>query len=536
MGREYAEEHALPSYKWIGERRGVRNQHGNAITHFPGGVGFSVRGCLPDKSVRVLFSIAREDGTREMYLLDAYYVDQWGGGWEKWQTHRLPLFPYDGPHGRAVSMSFSYSIRRDGGVVPSRYEYFFGSLDDFDRGRVEPSDFDLRKEENTTGERVEARAAEVEAALGRINDSFSPDAVRPFFTRGDTGRSDHPLREIHLQLDRVIETKLRDRARPATIKIAVYDFENHHIANHLIYAASLGIEVVCVADWAQVSPMTWAEGVTRLRRAGIPVYGVVRNTPGDPSGGIASMHTKLILFNGEVAHSSSYNLHFHVWGGNWENGMFYYSRDHAALYDSVFRAIRYGISETITVDPLARYNLYYSFGRYASPQGSVRAQDVIVTEIDRARESIDVCMFCLSYLRGRSLYDHRRIDAVDALIQARNRGVRVRVILNGMMAHSGPEPPAWDKEFPRPLTGAVARLRDAWIEVYYVYYWESIFSPLHHKFAVFDGRTVISESYNWYEASPFSDEVVSVVRDETVAAAFLQEIDLICRTFRIARG
>ena len=126
-------------------------------------------------------------------------------------------------------------------------------------------------------------------------------------------------------------------------------------------------------------------------------------------------------------------------------------------------------------------------------------------------------MFDLSPIRGIAFGAGRETDVIEALIRARDRGVRVRIILNGMITHTGPLPEPWDKAFPRPLKACLNRLKDAWIELYYVYYWESIYSPLHHKFAVFDGRTVITGSYNWYEPSLSSDEVLTVTRDEAIA-------------------
>jgi phosphatidylserine/phosphatidylglycerophosphate/cardiolipin synthase-like enzyme len=60
--------------------------------------------------------------------------------------------------------------------------------------------------------------------------------------------------------------------------------------------------------------------------------------------------------------------------------------------------------------------------------------------------------------------------------------------------------------------------------------------PLHHKFAVFDGYTVITGSYNWYEPSLYSDEVLTVTRDRAIAGAFLDEAELLLRCFRIERA
>ena len=110
------------------------------------------------------------------------------------------------------------------------------------------------------------------------------------------------------------------------------------------------------------------------------------------------------------------------------------------------------------------------------------------------------------------------------------------MILNGMITHAGPPPEHWDIEHKRPLKDPVQKLKDAGIEVVFVYYWESVYSPLHHKFAVFDDHTVITESYNWYTASLYSDEVISVIRDSRIAHDFKNEADLLCQTFRFQKG
>ncbi len=281
--------------------------------------------------------------------------------------------------------------------------------------------------------------------------------------------------------------------------------------------------------------MNASENIARLRRASIPVYGVVRNDPCRLGQDIASMHTKIMLFDDEVVHSASYNLHFHLWGGNWENSIAHRSRDASLLYRAVYNAIRYGNRIELTVDPSNRYNLYYSFGSYEGPAGRVRPQDAIVKEIANARRSIVVCMFELARLKGIPARSGRELDVVEALIQARDRGVRVQIIVNGTMAHGGREPAPWDKAFKRPLKEPMERLRKAWMEVFHVYYRESIHSPLHHKFAVIDASTVITGSYNWYEPSIYSDEVLTITRDEALAEAFLGEADLMLRSFRIER-
>ncbi len=533
---KWAEEFAQPSYKWIGARHFVDNLQSWRISLFPGGIGFSFFDYSNEKALRVELSVHREDGTTEFYLSDAYHCGEWGGPWQKWQTHSLPLFPYEGLHGRMTRMLFSYGILKDGVVIPSRFRYRFASREDFYRGALALDDF---RDPAFMTENDELPAwtddSLVQAAYDRLNSPEDGPLVSPFFTRGNTGSPFHPIHEIHRAIDTVIERKRKVPHSPASIRLAMYDFDHEHVSRHLTYAKENGIEVECIGEWAQVSSMNASPHIAALRRAGIKVYGMARNEPCRRQEDLSSMHTKFILFNKDVVHSASYNLHFHLWGGNWENSLVYQSGNAALVYEAIYGALRWGERVRLNIDPFARHNIYYSFGTYQTEEQYVRPQDAIVTEIARAVDSILVCMFDLSPIRGVVYGTGRETDVIDALIQARNRGVRVRILLNGQIAHRGPMPEPWDKDFPRPLKACLNPLRDAWMEVYYVYYWESIYSPLHHKFAVFDGRTVITGSYNWYEPSLASDEILTVTRDEAVAGAFLDEAELMLRSFRIRR-
>ena len=535
MKKEKAEQFAHPSYKWIGERKLVTNIQNWRISNYPGGIGFSFYNYADEKALKIILKVYREDGCCERFLLDTYYCGEWGENWQKWQTHQLPLFPYESCHGRISRIAFSYLIHRDGRSIPSCHDYKFATLDDFHRGWIDNSDFHDPgfKTENDYAT-YELDHGKVRDALVRINTAYRDLPVIPFFTRGDPGNPEHPLHEIHRQIDRVIERKQGDPAGRHFIQLAIFDFDNYHVAEHLIYARGKGVDVECFADWAAVSSMNCTENIARMRRAGIPIIGVVRNTPCDPSQGIASMHTKIIIFDGEAAHCASYNLHFHLWGGNWEHGLFYYSRDFALLYANIYHAIRGGVIQETDITPGSRFNLFYSFGRHHSPgRAFYRPQDAIITEINSAGDSIIISMFDIGYLAGIAYHEHHETDVITALIKARDRGVRVKIILNGMITHTGPLPEPWDLDLRRPLKEPLQRLKDAWIEIIFIYYRESIYSPLHHKCAVFDGHTVITGSYNWYEASVYSDEVLAVIRDRRIAGKFIDEANRLCRSFRV---
>lgn len=531
--KSVAEDFAHPSYKWIGERRTVSNMQNWQISNYPGGVGFSLFNYSDKKALKIVLKVFREDGVCEFYIIDTYYCGEWGGNWQKWQTHQLPLFPYESCHGRIKYIKFSYMIHKDGRSIPSKYDYKFATLDDFHKGSIDVSDFlDPHFKTENSYTTYELNQEEIQQALDRLN-KYNDFPIRPFFTRGNTWNLDHPIHEIHRHIDWVVERKRNDSKGRHFIQIAIFDFDNYHIAEHFIYAKESGVELECIADWASVSSMNCIENIAKMRRAGIPIYGVVRNTPCNPSEGITSMHSKFIIFDGEMVHSSSYNLHFHLWGGNWENGLFYYSKDFALLYSNVYHAIRGGVIQELDIEPQNRYNLYYSFGSYLTPSGDFfRPQDAIISEINNAQHSIIVVMFDMDYLTG--IFGSYETDVITSLINARDRGVRVKIILNGMIAHTGQLPEAWDKDFRRPLKKPIQRLKDAWMEIFYVYYWESIYSPLHHKFAVFDDQTVITESYNWYAASVHSDEVLSVIRDGEIARKFTEEAEKLCESFRLS--
>ena len=403
MSGTAAEEFALPSYKWIGERRFIENLQGWRISIFPGGIGFSFYNYSDDKALRVKLCVVREDGVKEFYLSDAYYCGEWGGPWQKWQTHRLPLLPYEGLHGRARYVTFSYSIWRGECAFPSRYQYRFATLDDFHRGFVNPDDFhdpSLKTDNDETPSPCDGSL--FQQAYEKLNLLRDSHHMTPAFTRGDASRPEHPVHAIHMAVDRVIERKREDPLGSHHIKCAVFDFDNGDVANHLVHAKGKGVEVECIGDWAQVSSVNASENIARLRRAAIPVYGLVRNDPSAGYADIASMHTKFILFDRDVVLSASYNLHFHLWGGNWENSMTYHSREASCLYGAVYEALRRGHKVRLRVNPSNRYNLYYSFGTYESMDARIRPQDAIITEIAEAKRSILVCMFDLSRLKGLS--------------------------------------------------------------------------------------------------------------------------------------
>ncbi len=94
------------------------------------------------------------------------------------------------------------------------------------------------------------------------------------------------------------------------------------------------------------------------------------------------------------------------------------------------------------------------------------------------------------------------------------------------------------EELKRPLLPSVMRLKEAGIDVALAYGTHDVavpYSPIHSKYCVIDGRLVLEGSFNWYNASVFSHDIVIVAANKKVAEPYLFEFDQILRRLRIFR-
>ena len=162
-----------------------------------------------------------------------------------------------------------------------------------------------------------------------------------------------------------------------------------------------------------------------------------------------------------------------------------------------------------------------------------RPHQAILSEIHRARHSIKLVLFLIGELRG----EHHD-SVIDALIQAQRRGVDVRIILNGHLARQGvpgrSTPMA--EELNRPLLPSIMRLKEAGIPVALGYGDTTIavpYSPIHSKYCIIDNYIVLEGSFNWYNTSVFSHDIVIVAANHQVAEPYLFEFDQILRRLRI---
>jgi phosphatidylserine/phosphatidylglycerophosphate/cardiolipin synthase-like enzyme len=138
---------------------------------------------------------------------------------------------------------------------------------------------------------------------------------------------------------------------------------------------------------------------------------------------------------------------------------------------------------------------------------------------------------------GDLLGDHHD-SVVDALIHANDRGVDVHILFNGHLARQGSvgKERSMEEELHRPLLPAVERLKYSGVRVGLVYGQLDHpvpYSPIHSKYCIIDEMTVIEGSFNWYNTSVFSHDLIVVATNRDVAQPYLYEFDQIRRLFRV---
>jgi phosphatidylserine/phosphatidylglycerophosphate/cardiolipin synthase-like enzyme len=350
--------------------------------------------------------------------------------------------------------------------------------------------------------------------------------LTPKFTKGQPDHPYHPKRYIHDRIDAMIH-------RQQTIKVCVDCIDDTDFINHLIHAHWSGVKVECIVDWRKMT-LTNSDNYVRLKRSGIELLGVFC-TPKHPLIEVApDMHNKFIIFGDEDVMIGSFNINFDRWWANWESGMTFRSRGVRRLFDNIFQSVRGGVNQRYGIDPMSHFNLLYTFGRQAAMNGKYyRPHHAIISEIHRARHSIKLVLFLIGELQG----EHQD-SVIDALIHARRRGVDVRIILNGHLARQGSP----GKEYPmaeelkRPLLPSVMRLKEAGVSVALGYGVDDFavpYSPLHSKYCIFDDYLVLEGSFNWYNASVFSHDIVIIAANQKVAEPYLFEFEQILKRLRI---
>lgn len=527
----YAEQYAFPTGVEIG-RSVPRTNDFKELFH--------VRWCSvrfdvfwgAELNLKVVLRVYRTEEVCETYLVDTDAVDV------EWNRHRRAtrdfyVHPFPLKLGPVQRIAFAFIVHLNGASIPSEHEYVFLEGHELHEERKVRRHVTLDHAIPNRYRTQELDAGELQRDVDWASHHFDSLNLTPKFTKGQPYHPYHPKPYIHERIDAIVGRQRDDPHRRQSIKVCVDCIDDADFASHLIHAHAHGVRVEVIVDWRKMT-LTNSDNYVRLKRSGVELLGVFC-TPKDPLIEVApDMHNKFIIFGDEDVITGSFNITFDRWWANWESGITFRSRGVVRLFDNIFQSVRGGVNQRYGIDPLAPFNLLYTFGRHAAQNGRYyRPHHAIISEIHRARHSIKLVLFLIGELQG----EHHD-SVIDALIHARRRGVDVRIILNGHLARQGSPGKAHPmaEELRRPLLPAVIRLKDAGIPVALAYGcddFEVPYSPIHSKYCIFDEQLVLDGSFNWYNASVFSHDMVIVAANREVAQPYLFEFDQILRRLRI---
>ncbi len=528
---EYAEQYAAPTEAYLSPPYPRRNEFKELFYLRWGRLHFRVDWGV-DMNIKVIVKVFHEDGTFEQYVVHTDPCDV------EWNRHRratrdLFIHPRSMHQGRVTCVKFSYILHHHFRSIPSKYEYIFMDGADFwNEGEVRRHVTEQWATPNPYRTH-EVDAAPLQRDVDWMNHHVESLNLTPKFTKGQAWHPYHPKRYLHDMIDTMIWRRQTEPGRPCGIQVCVDCIDDGDFIRHLVHAHRCGVPVQCIVDWRKMT-LTNSGNYLALKRSGIELLGEVCTTR-DPAAEVATdMHNKFIVFGDEDAMVGSFNITFDRWGSNWESGMTFRSRGVCHLLDNIFQACRGGVIQRYGIDPFAPFNLLYTFNRSAMLNGRYyRPHHAILAEIQRARHSIHLCLFLIGDLRG----EHGD-SVIEALIQAWKRGVYVRVILNGHLAWEGD--PARERsmheELNRPLLPAVRRLQEAGLPIALVYGVHDRpvpYSPIHSKQCVIDEQIVLDGSFNWYNTSVLSHDLMVVVNHREVARLYLEEARQILEGFRV---
>jgi len=516
---------------------GVRklNAFGEYFFVRPGRIRFQVWTADTATNVKVILKVYRSDATCEYFIIDTDYYDV-KACQHKRVTRDFFIHSFPAKLGRVICVKFSYVFHLGEQSICSQYDYLFMERVNVDDDRKQWRKI-ISQEDTTlnTYRTVELNAGLLQRDVDWYNQHFESLNIIPKSTRGQSHHPYHPKRFIHDQIDRLIRCK---KARPETekesaLKVCVDCIDDTDFINHLIFANNNGVKVQCIVDWRKMT-LTNSENYARLKRSGVELLGVFCSSYNTLVEVTPDMHNKFIIFGEEDCILGSFNIPFDTWGGNWESGATFHSRGLCRLLDNIFQSVRGGVNQRYRVDPMSHFNLLYTFGRHKMMNhNNYRPHQAIISAIHGAKCSIRACLFLLGELQG----DYGD-SVVDALLQAKNRGVELTFIFNGHMARVGDVAQEYPmgEELKRPLLPAIYRLKRAGVPIALAYSVNDHavpYSPLHTKYCVVDDRIVLDGSFNWYNTSVFSHDLMTVVSNKPVARIYMKEFAEALNTLRI---
>lgn len=485
-------------------------------------------------NLKVILKVYRQHNICETYIVDTDAYDV------KWNHHKrltrsFYILPVSNALGQATCVKFSFIVHKDEHSIASKNEYIFMDQDQVQAGPDTHQYREITDLYSTPNHfrTYELNAYELQGDVDWINHHFESLQLFPKFTKGQPHHPYHPKSYIHEMIDRVMYCKRENPDRFCTVKVSVDCIDDTDFANHLIHACRQGVWIQCLVDWRKMT-LTNSDNYARLKSVGVELLGVVCTPTHHLIEVDPDMHTKFIIFNDEDCILGSFNITFDRWGSNWESGMTFHSKGVCRLLDNIFQSQRGGVIQKYGIDPFSQFNLLYTFGRHVMINGEkYLPHHAILAEINRAKVSIKICLFLIGELLGK--YNE---SVICALINAKNRGVNVHILFNGHLARQGKIgiERTMEEELNRPLLPVIERLKSSGVTVGLVYGQDDHpvpYSPIHSKYCIIDESIVIDGSFNWYNTSVFSHDLIVIAANRKVAEPYLYEFERIQQLFRI---
>jgi hypothetical protein len=527
---QIAEHYALPTHGNLGGSFQRVNDFNDKFYIRWGKIDFDVYYGV-QVNVKVILKVYR-DGICETYIVD---TDPYDIHWDRHKrcTRDFYIHPFSSNFGQINCVKFAFIVHLDEHSIASQSEFIFMDWHQLQSDQQQHRKITWDWATPSSYRAYQLNAGELQCDVDWYNQHFEALQLVPKFTKGQQHHPYHPKRYIHDLIDKVIRCKHENPGRLCTIKVSVDCIDDHDFTTHLISASDQGVLVQCIVDWRKMT-LTNSQNYARLKRSRVELIGVFCSPKHHLIEVEPDMHTKFIIFNDEDSILGSFNITFDRWWANWESGMTFHSKGICRLLDNIFQSQRGGVIQKYGIDPLSHFNLLYTFGRHYMLNGQpYRPHHAILGEINRARHSIKVTLFLIGDLLG----DHHD-SVVNALINAKNRGVHVHILLNGHLARQGRVgiERSMHDELNRQLLPTVDRLKHAGIPVGLVYGQDDHpvpYSPIHSKYCIIDDYIVIEGSFNWYNTSIFSHDLLVVAANYEVAKPYLYEFEQIQQSFRV---
>jgi len=530
---EFAEHYAKPFHGELGGTFARVNDFNHEFFIRWGKIDFDVYYGV-QANVKVILKVFSNNNITETYIVD---TDPYDISWDrhKRRTRDFYIHPFSETFGQINCIKISYIVHLDERSIVSEKEYIYMDWPQLQGNQDEHQYHRITDEYSTTNhhQTYELNADELQCDTDWFNNHFESLELVPKFTKGQPEHPYHPKNYIHHLINKVIRSKQDEPDRLCTIKVSVDCIDDADFISHLIHASKQGVWVQCIVDWRKMT-LTNSHNYARLKHSGIELIGVVCSPQHHLIEVEPDMHTKFIIFNDEDCIQGSFNITFDRWWANWESGMTFHSKGVCRLFDNIFQSQRGGVIQKYGIDPHSQFNLLYTFGRHTMHNGNIYfPHQAILSEIHRAHDSIKLTLFMVGELLG----EHSD-SVICALINAKHRGVDVQILFNGHLARQGEigKERSMGEELNRPLLSVVDRLKSNGISVGLVYGKDDHpvpYSPIHSKYCIIDDHVVIDGSFNWYNTSVFSHDLIVVARHHEVAKPYLYEFEQIQRLLRV---